>query len=309
MPRAGGAGSATRMLPPGSDDSHDSPPPPSDQGAAARRMERRSPPVERAHRAIERQWGMLTDGLLDLARVAAGDRVLDLASGTGDPALAAAVRVGPTGTVIATDISPDMLAFAAQRAAAAGLTNVEAHEMDAERIDLPDAERRRGALPARADVPARPGQRPRRRVPRAGPGRPVRRGYPVAARRHRIAARHRPCSPRWTCRNRRRPDPASRGSSPSLTPRHLRRAERAGMAEIRVAPHTVTHAYPLAAGVGRLRARAQRPAADAACRGAGGADRDGPAGGGRGDDAIPRRVTGASASRATTTTRWPPASS
>lgn len=88
---------------------------------------------------IERQWGPLSDGLLELARVTTGDRVLDLACGVGDPALAAAGRVGATGAVIATDISPDMLAFAAQRAAAAGLTNVETHEMDAEAIDLPEA--------------------------------------------------------------------------------------------------------------------------------------------------------------------------
>lgn len=88
---------------------------------------------------IERQWSVLSDGLLELARVEAGDRVLDLACGAGDPALAAAVRVGPTGSVIASDLSPDMLAFAAQRAVAAGLTNVETHEMDAEAIDLPDA--------------------------------------------------------------------------------------------------------------------------------------------------------------------------
>jgi SAM-dependent methyltransferase len=87
---------------------------------------------------IERQWGVLSDGLLDLARVTAGDRVLDLACGAGDPALAAADRVGPAGTVIATDISPDMLAFTAQRAAAAGLTNLDVHQMDAEAIDLPD---------------------------------------------------------------------------------------------------------------------------------------------------------------------------
>jgi SAM-dependent methyltransferase len=79
------------------------------------------------------------NGRSELARVEAGDRVLDLACGIGDPTLAAAVRVGPTGTVIATDISPDMLAIAAQRAAAAGLANVEIHEMDAEAIDLPPA--------------------------------------------------------------------------------------------------------------------------------------------------------------------------
>ncbi|HEX6676902.1 MAG TPA: methyltransferase domain-containing protein [Actinomycetes bacterium] len=88
---------------------------------------------------IERQWGALSEGLLELARVTTGDRVLDLASGVGDPALTAAARVGPTGTVIATDLSPDMLAFAAQRATAAGLDNVQVHEMDAEAIDLPDA--------------------------------------------------------------------------------------------------------------------------------------------------------------------------
>jgi len=88
---------------------------------------------------VERQWGALSDGLLDLACVATGDRVLDLACGVGEPALAAAVRVGPSGTVVATDLSPDMVSFAAQRARAAGLPNVEAHEMDAESIDLPAA--------------------------------------------------------------------------------------------------------------------------------------------------------------------------
>jgi SAM-dependent methyltransferase len=86
----------------------------------------------------ERQWGPISDGLLKLARVGPGDRVLDLACGIGDPAIAAALLAGPTGRVIATDISPDMLAFAAQRAAAAGLSNLDTHEMDAEDIDLPD---------------------------------------------------------------------------------------------------------------------------------------------------------------------------
>ncbi|HEV8561734.1 MAG TPA: methyltransferase domain-containing protein [Actinophytocola sp.] len=79
------------------------------------------------------------DGGGELARITTGDRVLDLASGVGDPAIAAAHRVGPTGRVIATDLAPDMVAFAAQRAAAAGLANVETHEMDAAAIDLPEA--------------------------------------------------------------------------------------------------------------------------------------------------------------------------
>jgi len=87
----------------------------------------------------QRQWGAVSDGVLDLARVTTGDRVLDLACGVGDPALAAARRVGQAGTVIATDLAPDMVAFTARRAAAAGLANVETHEMDAEAIDLPAA--------------------------------------------------------------------------------------------------------------------------------------------------------------------------
>jgi enediyne biosynthesis protein CalE5 len=87
----------------------------------------------------ERQWGPVSDGLLDRARVTTGDRVLDLACGVGDPALAAARLVGPSGSVIATDLAPDMVAFTARRAAAAGLANVETHEMDAAAIDLPAA--------------------------------------------------------------------------------------------------------------------------------------------------------------------------
>lgn len=84
--------------------------------------------------------------------------------------------------MIATDIAPDMVAFAAQRAAAAGLSNVQAHEMDAEAIDLPDASVdavlcRLGLmfLPDldRALAGGLPGARSRR---------PVRCGDPVAAR-------------------------------------------------------------------------------------------------------------------------------
>ena len=41
--------------------------------------------------------------LLDLAGVRAGARVLDVASGTGEPAIPAARRVGPSGYVLGTD--------------------------------------------------------------------------------------------------------------------------------------------------------------------------------------------------------------
>jgi demethylmenaquinone methyltransferase/2-methoxy-6-polyprenyl-1,4-benzoquinol methylase len=51
----------------------------------------------------------------DLAQVGAGDRVLDVATGTGDLAIELAKRVGPTGEVIGTDFSEEMLAHARQK--------------------------------------------------------------------------------------------------------------------------------------------------------------------------------------------------
>jgi len=55
--------------------------------------------------------------LLDAAGVTAGDRVLDLASGAGEPALSAARRVGPAGLVVGTDLVPAMLTGAVRRSA------------------------------------------------------------------------------------------------------------------------------------------------------------------------------------------------
>jgi len=64
----------------------------------------------------------------------AGSRVLDVASGSGQPAITAAARVRPGGSVTATDISRDMLSVAERRAGAAGLDNIEFVEMDAEHL-------------------------------------------------------------------------------------------------------------------------------------------------------------------------------
>jgi ubiquinone/menaquinone biosynthesis C-methylase UbiE len=59
-----------------------------------------------------------------------------VAAGTGDQTLIAAQRVGPTGYVLATDVSASMLKLAADTAREAGLTNVETRVMNAENIDL-----------------------------------------------------------------------------------------------------------------------------------------------------------------------------
>jgi ubiquinone/menaquinone biosynthesis C-methylase UbiE len=81
----------------------------------------------------------VTEVMLDLAKLKAGDRVLDLAAGAGEPAITAAQRVGPSGYVLATDISANILEFAAQAARDRGLTNVETRVMDGEKPNLPDA--------------------------------------------------------------------------------------------------------------------------------------------------------------------------
>ncbi|MBK1841570.1 methyltransferase domain-containing protein [Azospirillum sp. YIM B02556] len=54
--------------------------------------------------------------LLDAAGLAEGHRLLDLASGAGEPALSAARRVGPGGLVVGSDLVPGMMAGAVRRA-------------------------------------------------------------------------------------------------------------------------------------------------------------------------------------------------
>src|SRR5262249_18019532 len=54
----------------------------------------------------------------------------------GDSTLVAAQRVGPSGRVLATDISASMLEIAAESAHYAGLSNVGTRVVDAQRIDL-----------------------------------------------------------------------------------------------------------------------------------------------------------------------------
>ena len=84
--------------------------------------------------------GPATEVLLDLARVGPGSRVLDVASGAGEPAITAAKRVGPGGHVLATDIAPNILEFAGEAARRQGVGGiVETRVLDGEHLDLPEA--------------------------------------------------------------------------------------------------------------------------------------------------------------------------
>ena len=86
--------------------------------------------------ALEKWLGPVTDEMLTLAGVQTGSHVLDVAAGAGGQTIAAARRVGPTGYVLATDISSNILAFAAQEAHKAGLTTVETRVLDGENLDV-----------------------------------------------------------------------------------------------------------------------------------------------------------------------------
>jgi SAM-dependent methyltransferase len=86
--------------------------------------------------AIERWLGTATQRMLDGANLDPGGRVLDVAAGAGGQSIAAARRVGPNGHVLATDISPAILAYAEKAVAAAGLRNVAVAELDGERLDV-----------------------------------------------------------------------------------------------------------------------------------------------------------------------------
>jgi SAM-dependent methyltransferase len=85
---------------------------------------------------LERWLGAATELLLDLAHVTTGARILDVAAGAGGQTLAAARRAGPTGYVLATDISPAILEHAAANARAARLEAVHTATMDGEALEV-----------------------------------------------------------------------------------------------------------------------------------------------------------------------------
>jgi SAM-dependent methyltransferase len=65
-----------------------------------------------------------------------GQRVLELAAGPGETGFLVAQRLGPDGTLVSTDQSPDMVEVARRRAEELGLGNVEFRVLDGQQIDL-----------------------------------------------------------------------------------------------------------------------------------------------------------------------------
>lgn len=84
-----------------------------------------------------RQWlRTATDSMLGMAGISRGAHVLDVAAGAGDQTLDIARRVGPEGSVLATDFSPTLLSLAQQRADAAALPQVTTLVADGEQLPV-----------------------------------------------------------------------------------------------------------------------------------------------------------------------------
>jgi ubiquinone/menaquinone biosynthesis C-methylase UbiE len=94
---------------------------------------------DRAAGHYERFWGRqlqpATDLVLRTADLQPGERVVDVACGSGAVAVPAALAVGPTGRVLATDLSPVMVAALGERLARCALSNVAVEVQGAEDFD------------------------------------------------------------------------------------------------------------------------------------------------------------------------------
>lgn len=80
----------------------------------------------------------VTEALVEYAQPKPGMRVLDLASGTGEPAISLGMRVGVQGQVTALDLSADLLEIARGRAQERGLTNFFTQQADAHALPFAD---------------------------------------------------------------------------------------------------------------------------------------------------------------------------
>src|ERR1041385_1691174 len=103
--------------------------------------------AEHARMQAAKQWERasaemgknVTDALVEYANPQPGEHVLDVACGTGAPSLKVARRVGPSGNVVATDLSDEPLKIAAERARERRLNNIRFERADVHQLPYPDS--------------------------------------------------------------------------------------------------------------------------------------------------------------------------
>ncbi len=97
---------------------------------------------DKASTAYEEYWWKQIEPaqkrLLAMAALRPGERVLDIACGTGLITFPAAMAVGPQGSLVATDISERMIGRGREESARRGLSNVTFQRADAEALDFPE---------------------------------------------------------------------------------------------------------------------------------------------------------------------------
>lgn len=89
-------------------------------------------------REVDKRFIPVVEQVIARAALQAGERVLDLGTGTGAVALRVAPMVAPGGEVLGVDPSPEMLALAERRVTELGLANVDLREARAEALPAED---------------------------------------------------------------------------------------------------------------------------------------------------------------------------
>jgi ubiquinone/menaquinone biosynthesis C-methylase UbiE len=82
-------------------------------------------------------WERFGRATVDRLALARGESVLDVCAGTGASAIPAAVKVGPTGRVVAVDLAENLLSLAERKARRLGLSNLEIRLGDLDALDYP----------------------------------------------------------------------------------------------------------------------------------------------------------------------------
>jgi SAM-dependent methyltransferase len=90
------------------------------------------------HKPFSEWLKPITQKMVDDGEIQSGMQVLDLASGSGDPAISFARIVGPTGHVTATDFNPEMLSVAEANAKEAAVENMVFEQADAHSLRFDD---------------------------------------------------------------------------------------------------------------------------------------------------------------------------
>lgn len=80
----------------------------------------------------------MTQAIVEAATVQPGMRVLDIACGTGEPAISLAALLAGKGEVVGVDVSPAPLKIAEERALQRGLANASFQQADAHELPFPD---------------------------------------------------------------------------------------------------------------------------------------------------------------------------